>query len=131
MAENFGASDVPTDAKETCYNWFCKVGTIRELLPRIYLELAIFPSWRFLIEQPAESLQRLVMMTRGLADPLASAYCRLYIAHRAQKFPSHDTGYLITCVNDIKLIFTQISSTKETAFGGFADNKRPLVTLSV
>ncbi|XP_039026976.1 VPS35 endosomal protein sorting factor-like isoform X3 [Hibiscus syriacus] len=128
-AENFGVSDVPTDAKETCYNWFCKVGTIRELLPRIYLELAIFPCWRFLIEQPSESLQRLVMMTRGLADPLASAYCRLYIAHRAQKFPSHDTGYLITCVNDIKLILTRISSTKETAFGGFADSKRPLVSL--
>ncbi|KAL4272836.1 hypothetical protein GQ457_13G002070 [Hibiscus cannabinus] len=128
-AENFGASDVPTDAKETCYNWFCKVGTIRELLPRIYLELAIFPCWRFLIEQPAESLQRLVMMTRGLADPLASAYCRLYIAHRAQKLPSHDTAHLITCVNDIKLIFTRISSTKETAHGGFADSKRPLVSL--
>ncbi|KAK8706019.1 hypothetical protein V6N13_049601 [Hibiscus sabdariffa] len=129
LRENFGASDVPTDAKETCYNWFCKVGTIRELLPRIYLELAIFPCWRFLIEQPAESLQRLVMMTRGLADPLASAYCRLYIAHRAQKLPLHDAGHLITCVNDIKLIFTRISSTKETAHGGFADSKRPLVSL--
>ncbi|GMJ05077.1 hypothetical protein like AT1G50730 [Hibiscus trionum] len=128
-AEYFAASDVPTDAKETCYNWFCKVGTIRELLLRIYLELAIFPCWHFLIEQPAKSLQRLVMMTRGLADPLASAYCRLYIAHRAQKFPSCDTGYLITCVNDIKLMFTRISSTKETAHGSFADSTRSLVSL--
>ncbi|KAB2044373.1 hypothetical protein ES319_D01G085100v1 [Gossypium barbadense] len=128
-AENFRASDVPIDAKETCYNWFCKVGSIRELLPRIYLELAIFPCWRFLIEQPAESLQRLVMMTRGIGDPLASAYCRLYISHHAQKLPSHDTGYLITCLNDITLIFTRISSTKESAHGCFADSKRSLISL--
>ncbi|KAK8313114.1 hypothetical protein V6Z11_D01G087800 [Gossypium hirsutum] len=129
LRENFRASDVPIDAKETCYNWFCKVGSIRELLPRIYLELAIFPCWRFLIEQPAESLQRLVMMTRGIGDPLASAYCRLYIAHHAQKLPSHDTGYLITCLNDITLIFTRISSTKESAHGCFADSKRSLISL--
>ncbi|KAB2044372.1 hypothetical protein ES319_D01G085100v1 [Gossypium barbadense] len=129
LRENFRASDVPIDAKETCYNWFCKVGSIRELLPRIYLELAIFPCWRFLIEQPAESLQRLVMMTRGIGDPLASAYCRLYISHHAQKLPSHDTGYLITCLNDITLIFTRISSTKESAHGCFADSKRSLISL--
>ncbi|XP_021287819.1 UPF0505 protein C16orf62 homolog isoform X2 [Herrania umbratica] len=129
LPENFGASDVCIDAKETCYNWFCKVGSIQELLPHIYLELAILPCWRFLIEQPAESLQRLVMMTRGLADPLASAYCRLYLAHRALKFPMYDTGYLITCVNDIKLVFTWISSAKEAAHGCFADSKRSLVGL--
>ncbi|KAK8602853.1 hypothetical protein V6N13_085055 [Hibiscus sabdariffa] len=137
------ANDVHTDAKETCYNWFCKVGTIRELLPRIYLELAIFPCWRFLIEQPAESLQRRVMMTRGVSRSFST--CLLLPVY----FPSctevalfllicwHDlfdavvagAGYLITCVNDIKLIFTRISSTKETAQGGFADSTRSLVSL--
>ncbi|KAK8527201.1 hypothetical protein V6N12_054425 [Hibiscus sabdariffa] len=114
------ANDVHTDAKETCYNWFCKVGTIRELLPRIYLELAIFPCWRFLIEQPAESLQRRVMMTRGF---LLICWHDLFDAVVA------GAGYLITCVNDIKLIFTRISSTKETAQGGFADSTRSLVSL--
>lgn len=57
-----------------------------------YLELAILPCWRFLVDQPEDSLQRLVMMTRGLADPLASAYCHLYVAHCAQKLLSWDTG---------------------------------------
>lgn len=57
-----------------------------------YLELALLPCWRFLVDQPEDSLHRLVMMTRGLSDPLASAYCRLYMAHCAQKLPRSDTG---------------------------------------
>lgn len=57
-----------------------------------YLELAILPCWRFLRDQHVDTLHRLVLMTRGLGDPLASAYCRLYMAQRAQKLPSYDTG---------------------------------------
>ena len=66
--------------------------SVRELLPCIYLELAILPCWRFLLDKPMDSLQHLVKMTRGLADPVASAYCRLYMAHCAQKLPSRDIG---------------------------------------
>ncbi|XP_020240342.1 VPS35 endosomal protein sorting factor-like isoform X5 [Cajanus cajan] len=113
LAENFEARDICADAKETCYNWFSKIGAVQELLPRIYLELAILPCWRFLLDQPLDSLQRLVMMTRGLGDPVASAYCRLYMAHCAQKLPSHDIGYLVTCVNDLRVILMQILSAKE------------------
>lgn len=129
LPEKFEASDVCFEAKETCYNWFSKVGSIRELLPRIYLELAILPCWRFLHDQPAENLQRLVMMTRGLADPLASAYCRLYLAHCAQKLPFYDTGNLVICVDDIKSLLTRISPTKKTSNGRLADNKKLLVNL--
>lgn len=57
-----------------------------------YLELSLLPCWCFLVDQPEDSLQRLVMMTRGLSDPLASAYCRLYMAHCAQKLPRSGTG---------------------------------------
>ncbi|KAK8631778.1 hypothetical protein V6N13_028557 [Hibiscus sabdariffa] len=71
--------------------------------------------------------KRLVMMTRGLADPLAFAYCLLYIFDRDHNFSLCATGYLITCVNDIKLIFTQISSTEETVYGSFVDSIRSLV----
>lgn len=63
-----------------------------------YLEMALLPCWRFLLDQPTDSLQRLVMMTRGLGDPVASAYCRLYMAHCAQKLPSHDIGILVYIV---------------------------------
>ncbi|KAL9309260.1 putative vacuolar protein sorting-associated protein [Arabidopsis thaliana] len=60
-----------------------------------YLELAILPCWRFLINQPMEVLDRLVMMVRGLADPLTSLYCRLYMVHRMQKFGFCSSGVFL------------------------------------
>ncbi|KAK7276870.1 hypothetical protein RIF29_18016 [Crotalaria pallida] len=124
LPENFEAIDICADAKETCNNWFCKIGAVQELLPRIYLELAILPCRRFLLDQPADGLQRLVMMTRGLGDPVASAYCRLYMAHCAQKLPARDIGYLITCVNDIRIILMQMLSAKESSRGNVERYKK-------
>ncbi|KAJ8527668.1 hypothetical protein K7X08_015119 [Anisodus acutangulus] len=104
LPDNFQATEICAEAKETCYNWFSKVGSIRELLPHIYLELAIYHCWRFLLEQPADNLPRLVMMARGIADPLASFYCRLYLAHCAQKIPQRNIGHLIISMNDMKTL---------------------------
>ncbi|KAM7498908.1 hypothetical protein LguiA_023322 [Lonicera macranthoides] len=129
LREDFAASNICFDAKETCYNWFCKIGSIRELLPRIYLELAILPCWRFLHDRPVDSLQRLVMMTRGIADPLASAYCRLYLVHRAQKLPQCDIGPMITCINDLKILLMRIVSMKDTAHEKLSGDKKLLLSL--
>ncbi|PRQ31929.1 putative vacuolar protein sorting-associated protein [Rosa chinensis] len=129
LPENFMASDICSDAKETCNNWFSKIGAIRELLPRIYLELALLPCWRFLHDRPLDCLQRLVMMTRGLADPLASAYCRLYMAHCFRKLHSHDIGCLLTCVNDFKILLMRVISAKETFHRKLTENKRLLISL--
>ncbi|KAK9938592.1 hypothetical protein M0R45_015320 [Rubus argutus] len=129
LPENFVASDICSNAKETCNNWFSKIGAIRELLPRIYLELALLPCWRYLRDRPLDCLQRLVMMTRGLADPLASAYCRLYMAHCIRKLHSHDIGCLLTCVNDFKILLMRVISTTETTHGNLTGQKRLLISL--
>ncbi|KAL2620467.1 hypothetical protein R1flu_000672 [Riccia fluitans] len=81
---NFTADDVRQEAKDTCFNWFYKIGSIRELLPRIYLELAIVRCMLYLERDPPTStFQRLTQMMRGVADPLASAYAHLYLACRS------------------------------------------------
>ncbi|KAK6946976.1 Vacuolar protein sorting-associated protein 35 [Dillenia turbinata] len=144
LPERFKVADVSSDAKETCNNWFCKIGSVKELLPRIYLELAILPCWRFLLDEPVDCLQRLVMMTRGIADPLASSYCCLYLAHCAQKLHPRDmvicanrepfstnfgAGYLITCINDIKTMLIRMISSKEMTNGKVLENKKLLISL--
>jgi hypothetical protein len=87
--------------------WSCELRSLFSLtycfwvLCFSYLELAIFPCWRFLVDQPLDSLQRLVMMARGVVDPLASAYCRLYMAHCARKLPLSDIGICFCLISEV------------------------------
>ncbi|KAL2476340.1 hypothetical protein Adt_37076 [Abeliophyllum distichum] len=129
LPDNFKVGDICFDAKETCNNWFCKIGSVRDLIPRIYLELSIMHCWRFLLDHPMDNLQRLVMMIRGIADPLASAYCRLYLVRCAQRLPQHDTGYLIVCINDLKVQLSRLTSARESTHGNFSGNSKLLVSL--
>ncbi|CAK9181075.1 unnamed protein product [Ilex paraguariensis] len=91
--------------------------------------MAIMPCWRFLLDHPVDCLQRLAMMTRGIADPLASAYCRLYMVHRAQRLPECARGYLKTCINDLKVLLMRIVSATEITYGRFSGNRRLLISL--
>ncbi|KAL6538960.1 hypothetical protein OROMI_025286 [Orobanche minor] len=129
LPDTFETSNICDYAKETCINWFSKIGSIRELLPRLYLELALLPCWRFLTNNPMSSLQRLVLMTRGIGDPLSSAYCRLYAVYRAQKLPQHDIGYLLTGIFDMKIQMVHIVSLQDTKYGISLADKRLLVSL--
>ncbi|XP_077228436.1 uncharacterized protein LOC143861401 isoform X3 [Tasmannia lanceolata] len=129
LPENFKASDICHDAKETCINWFNKIGSIHELLPRIYLELAILRCWHFLQDNSLGILERLTMMIRGLADPLASAYCRLYMARCAQTLPLCDTGYLIASISDITILLKRILSRNGSNHENIHENKKLLMTL--
>ena len=49
--ENEDAVDfatIPDKVQETCRNWFLKCACIREVLPRIYLELALVSSHKYM-----------------------------------------------------------------------------------
>ncbi|XXG90561.1 hypothetical protein AAC387_Pa12g2296 [Persea americana] len=129
LPENFKATDVCHEAKETCNNWFCKIGSIRELLPRIYLELAILRCWRFMQDNSFAVIHRLTMMMRGLADPLASAYCHLYMAQCAQTLPLRDMGFLIASFNEITILLSRIISGKGNSKGNSQAKSKLLITL--
>lgn len=71
---------VPDGTRETTRNWFYKIAIIRELLPRILIEVAILKCYNFLsTTQYRSALVRMVKMCRGIGDPLVAAYVRCYI----------------------------------------------------
>ncbi|XP_020910868.1 UPF0505 protein C16orf62 homolog [Exaiptasia diaphana] len=80
LPENFTADQVPDSAKETCRNWFFKIASIRELIPRFFVETAILKCYNFLTQgEFSQALIRLTKMIRGIGDPLVAIYARCYI----------------------------------------------------
>ena len=51
LPDNFTSAQVSNAAKETTLNWFYKLASIRELLPRIYMQTAILQSFRFISDK--------------------------------------------------------------------------------
>uniref|UniRef100_A0A3Q2YTV6 VPS35 endosomal protein-sorting factor-like n=1 Tax=Hippocampus comes TaxID=109280 RepID=A0A3Q2YTV6_HIPCM len=80
LPDSFTVDDVNDTAKETCLNWFFKIASIRELLPRLYVEASILKCSRFLNKSGIqETLPRLTAMIRGIGDPLVAVYTRAYL----------------------------------------------------
>eukprot|EP01124_Arcella_intermedia_P031271 TRINITY_DN7022_c0_g1_i2.p1 TRINITY_DN7022_c0_g1~~TRINITY_DN7022_c0_g1_i2.p1 ORF type:complete len:185 (+),score=42.85 TRINITY_DN7022_c0_g1_i2:42-596(+) len=81
---DFKEEDVSEHAKYTISNWFYKIAAIRELLPRIYMELALVKSYQFLDNNSfSKALIRLDKMMNGLGNPLVAQYARLYLQRKA------------------------------------------------
>ncbi|MCO5552796.1 hypothetical protein L7F22_006313 [Adiantum nelumboides] len=50
------------------------------------------------------------MMIRGLGDPLAAAYARLYLARKGQSIFPCETGYLIMGLDDYLILYRRVLS---------------------
>lgn len=97
-------------ARDTCMNWFFKIASIRELIPRLYVEMAILKCYQFLNESYDDALQRLTQMIRGIGDPLVATYARCYLVR---------VGVLITPTKSyINNNFLDFQEVYQMAFSG-------------
>ena len=80
-------------------NWFLKSACIREVLPRIYLELCLVSCHKFKQRKVQQSdLMRLAKMVRRIAEPLFASYTAAYLARVGQSIDPDNKDYLIVLV---------------------------------
>uniref|UniRef100_A0A8C3HBI9 VPS35 endosomal protein-sorting factor-like n=1 Tax=Chrysemys picta bellii TaxID=8478 RepID=A0A8C3HBI9_CHRPI len=110
LPDNFTPESVNDTAKETCLNWFFKIASIRELIPRFYVEAAILKCNKFLSKTGiSECLPRLTAMIRGIGDPLVAVYARAYLCRVGMEVAPHLKESLNKNFFDFLLTFKQVS----------------------
>ncbi|XP_005861561.1 PREDICTED: UPF0505 protein C16orf62 homolog [Myotis brandtii] len=109
LPDNFSPENVNDTARETCLNWFFKIASIRELIPRFYVEASILKCNKFLSKMGiSECLPRLTCMIRGIGDPLVSVYARAYLCRVGMEVAPHLKESLNKNFFDFLLTFKQI-----------------------
>jgi hypothetical protein len=69
--DNFPSAAVSQKAKDTASNWFLKTSCIRELIPRLYIEMALLRCYRFMWDDKyPDTLKRLGEQLRGIGNPV-------------------------------------------------------------
>ncbi|XP_067859292.1 VPS35 endosomal protein-sorting factor-like isoform X1 [Heptranchias perlo] len=109
MPDYFGPDEVNETAKETCLNWFFKIASIRELISRFYVEVAILKCNTFISKTGiSETLPRLTSMIRGIGDPLVAVYARAYLCRVGVEVAPHLKDNLNKNFFDFLSTFKQI-----------------------
>ncbi|XP_064405950.1 VPS35 endosomal protein-sorting factor-like [Halichondria panicea] len=113
LPEDFTSDQVPESGKETCRNWFFKIASIRELIPRFYVEAAILKCYSYLTDQEyTQALIRLTNMIRGIGDPLVACYARAYLCRVGMSLAPEIKTHLLPNFTDYLATLSQMNSDK-------------------
>ena len=128
LPENWTSEDIPSIAKDTCRNWLYKTACIRDLLPRIYVEIALLRCYRFLTDTDLPVITgRIGNMIRGLGDPLVANYARLYLVLTCNEVAPQYNGLALAMLQDILFTFR----TFRDALASANEDKQTVVKLDV
>lgn len=95
LDNNINFKNTPDFVTEKASNWQLKIACIREVLPRMYLELALVNTKRFMNKRlNVSDLDRLGFMIRGIAEPLSSSYIGAYLARVGSEIDPEAKEYL-------------------------------------
>jgi hypothetical protein len=101
LKADFAPEDVPQETRETARNWFYKIASIRELIPRILVECAVLRAYAFIPGSQYEAIfSRLSCLIRGVGDPLCANYIRAYLAKQGRRLAPTASAYLQVLLQD-------------------------------
>ena len=114
LSEELKPEDVTATARETCKNWFHKIASIRELLPRLYVEMAIIHCYKFLYRDPFLPIfTRINRQLRGIGDPLVATFARAYLARKGFEAKPSLKQYLVVGFCDHLEVQQQLLNSKK------------------
>ena len=93
---------INSKAKDICSNWMYKCSCIRELLPRIYIDIVFLKMFKFIFTDKEIENKILIIakMIRGLYSPLISFFVSMYLTKIATiHFPKFKSYQLIILDN--------------------------------
>ena len=121
LMEAFSSADIPQPAKETCRNWFYKTACIRELVPRLYVEMALMKCYNFLENGVIRRVvTRSSGIIRGIGDTLVAGWTRVYLSKVAAQLLPGEKGHLPALLQDYLFTWQQVQPIGEE--GSSEDN---------
>jgi hypothetical protein len=96
-------SIINNTAKDICLNWILKCCCIRELLPRIYIEIVFLKMFKFIYSEKEieQKIVNIAKMIRGVSHPLISFYVSMYLARVALTLYPKSKQFLFILVDNV------------------------------
>jgi len=94
-----------------------KTSCIRELLPRIYIEIALFKCYRFLHDvDMKQTFARIAKQIRGIAHPVISTYLYMFLSRIGLEVMPNEKEYLFIVTHDMLEMIKYLPNNKMGAY---------------
>lgn len=117
LGDSFEEGQILEATKDTTMNWFMKTSCIRELLPRIYIEIALFKCYRFLHDvDMKQTFARIAKQIRGIAHPVISTYLYMFLSRIGLEVMPNEKEYLFIVTHDMLEMIKYLPNNKMGAY---------------